>query len=572
VTTFVEHVRMRRRESSGRRLPQFVFIVITLAMTIFVILPIGAMLVQTVYQGHTGFSGFATYREVFGQPETVRALLDTLYLAAGSMVLALAMGTGLAWIISSTNVPLAKYMNIAPLLPMLLPPLIGAVGWEFLLSPRPGLLNIALRAILPGNSGTGPLNIYSLWGMIWVNSLYVTPYVFVIVNNALRNHDSSLDEAARVAGSPTRTILRQITIPMLRPALLGGAILALVTSIGDFSVPLILGEPTQIPVLTTLIYNELSNYPQNVQAAAALGTVLIAVTLVALYFQGRWLRGSSRFVTVGGRGARHRTTTLSAGSRWSLFALLVIYVLLVVVAPILAILNVALRPYWTTDVSLKGLTWHNFGLVFQDPVAMLSVENSLKLAFVGASVGIVIAVLIAYTVQRSKVRGRRVLDYAATIPLAIPGTVFGASLLIFFLDGPVVLYGTNLLLIIAYVAYFLPQGFRTSSAALAQTSPELEEAAVVCGSGWLRSLGKITMPIIRPSVASAWVFLFILMSREVAMSALLASAQTSVISFAMISMWSSGSLSELAAYSVVILLISAGLTIIAQFVGNWRRI
>ena len=531
------------------------------------------MLVETVYRPSTGWEGLSVYRDVFGQPEIRKALLNTVYMVIGSTALAVIMGTTLAWMTSSVNVPLARYLNIVPILPMFLPPLIGAVGWEFLLSPGPGLLNVALRAIIPGNQTTGPLSIYNLWGIAWVNSLYVTPYVYLNVISAFRRYDTSLDEVARVAGSSTFKILRRISFPLLRPAIITGTILAFVISIGDFSVPLILGEPNQIPVLTTQIYNELSNYPQNVQAAAALSLLTIALTVIALYLQRRWLRGTGRFVTVGGRGVRHRETHLGGTGRWALFGILLLYVLLVVVAPILAILNVSLRPFWTaSDLGASNLTWANYRLVMRDPIAIPSIENSLKLALIGATIGIAIAILIGYTVQRSRIRGRGILDYAATIPIAVPGTVFGASLLIFFLDGPIVLYGTTALLLIAYIAYYLPQGVRTVTASLVQSSTELEEAAMVCGSGWLGAMRRVTLPIIRPAIASGWIFLFVLMSREVAMSALLANAGTNVMSVEVISLWANGPLPELAAFSVIVLLISACLTFVAQFIGNRGRI
>ncbi len=201
MTALRERVGSARLGLGSRRVPQLVFVVICLAVGIFVVLPIGALIIQTVYRGHAGFQGLSTYRNVFEQPQIRRALVDTAYLAIGSMALAVPLGAGLAWVISSVNVPFAKYLNVVPLLPMFLPPLVGALGWEFLLSPRPGLLNVMLRAVIPGHQETGPLNIYNLWGIIWVNSLYVTPYVYLIVINAFRQYDSALDDAARVVGS-----------------------------------------------------------------------------------------------------------------------------------------------------------------------------------------------------------------------------------------------------------------------------------------------------------------------------------------------------------------------------------
>lgn len=556
----------------SNRVPQLVFVVIALAMVVFVVVPIGSMLIQTVYSGHAGFLGLRIYSEVFGQPQIERALEDTGLMAVVSTTIALCLGTVLAWIISSTNMPLVRYLGIIPLLPMFLPPLIGAIGWEFLLSPGPGLLNILLRDILPGAQASGPLNIYSLWGIMWVNSIYVTPYVYLIALTAFRQYDTSLDEAARVAGSGTLATFRRVTVPLLRPGLMAGVVLALITSLGDFSIPLILGAPNQTPFLTTQIYDELSNFPENDQAAAALSIITIIITITALYVQRRMLRGQNRFVTLAGKGARRRLTDLGRIRRWVVFVLLLAYIVLTVVVPIIAIFNVSLRRYWTANLGLHGVTWSNYSLVFHDSIAVSSVRNSLELAFIGASVGMLLAVLIAQTVQRSKVRGRSALDYISTIPLAIPGTVFGASLLIFFLNGPIVLYGSDLLLLIAYIAFFLPQGFRTASASLAQLSPELEESAMVCGSGWFGAMRSVTLPLLTPAIASGWIFMFILISREVSMSALLASDNTTVMSVAIINFWQNGYLPELAAFSVIVLLISAVLTVLAQVIGNRRRL
>jgi iron(III) transport system permease protein len=556
------------KELGSNRWPYIIFVVIAAAVGISVVIPMIAVFYNAVFPQQGTFSLGAVV-ELFTRPRTLEAFRNTAILVVGATAFALLQGVLLAWLVTRTNLPHKKLMSIFPIMPLFLPPVVGAVAWVFLLGDNAGLINIALRAILPGDIESGPINIFSLGGMIWVIGLYISPYVYLILQTSFRQYDSSFDEAARIAGSRSFTIMWRITLPILTPAIFAGALLAFVTVLSQFSIPVILGGPPQIPVLTTEIYTELRRYPRDVTSAAWLSAVTIIVTALALYAQRRVLnKGQKRFVTIGGKGARQQPVELGAW-RWPAYVLMVMYALITTVAPILALLNVSLRPYWSTDLSLATLTLGNFDKIVNGYSATWpSITNSLMLATIGATIGLIMAVLTAYTVRRTTIKGRGLLDYLATLPLAVPATVLGAGLLMVFLYPPFALYGTPLLLIIAYVANHLPYGLRSADSAFQQIGSELEESSLVSGSGWWATMRHITIPLIAPALAAGWIFQFVLMSREFSASALLASPQTPVMALVVKDLWDAGVMPQLAAFSVIVMLICFATSIISEVIGR----
>ncbi|MEV8516932.1 iron ABC transporter permease [Dactylosporangium sp. NPDC051484] len=566
------HASMRARVLAAVRIgshqwPYLTFVVMAIAIGIGVLLPMGGVFYNAVFPQAGSFSLEALVT-LFTRPRTVEAFKNTAILVAGATVFALVQGVLLAWLVTRTNLPFKRMMSVFPIMPLFLPPVVGTVAWVFLLGENSGLINIALRAVLPGNLESGPIDIFGLGGMIWVVGLYITPYVYLILQTSFRQYDSSFDEAARLSGSSAITIMWRITLPILLPAILSGALLAFVTVMSQFSIPVILGGPPQISVLTTEIYLELRRYPRDVTAAAALSAVTIIATAIALYFQRRVLRREKRFVTIGGKGARQQRVDLGRW-RWHAFALMVVYALVTTVAPVLAITNVSLRRYWSSDLSLDGLTLDNFDNIINGYSATWpSITNSLVLATIGSTIGLIMAVFTAYTVRRTTIRGRGTLDYLATLPLAVPATVLGAGLLMVFLYPPFALYGTPLLLIIAYVGHHLPYGLRSADSAFHQVSSELEESSLVSGSGWLATMRHVTIPLIAPAIAAGWIFLFVLMSREFSASALLASPQTPVMALVVKDLWDAGVMPQLAAFSFIVMAICVATSIVSEILGR----
>ncbi|TDE10177.1 ABC transporter permease [Jiangella asiatica] len=506
------------------------------------------------------------YRETLTSPGVLSATLNTAMVVVGATTIALVSGVVLAWLVSRTDIPFARVLTIVPVMPLFFPPVVGAVAWVLLLAPEVGLINEFLRAVTGG--AVGPVNIYNVWGVTWVVGIYITPYVYLMIANAFQQYDGAYEEAARTAGVSTLTVLTRITIPLLRPAIMAGAMLAFITALAQFSIPAIIGKTGDVDVYTTLIYDMLRSYPRQLDSAAVLSSIMVIVTMGVLWYQRRLLRRSSRFVTMSGKGLRR--TRLSLGSwRWPLFVGIVLYVLITVVLPAFALLNVSVRRHWSATLSLEGVTLDNFTWLTDGfNLATESMLNSGRLSVIGATIGMLLSVLIAYTVVRSRLKGRSVLDYLATFPSAVPATVLGAGLLMIYLGPPIALYGSNVLLLIAYVAHFLPQGTRTATAAFHQISPEMDEASYVCGASWPTTFRRIAVPLIGPIVAGGWLFLFVLMSRELSASVLIASPSTPVVSVVILDLWGNGSVPQLAAVSMVVLVLSAILTMVVQRVGN----
>ena len=544
-----------------------VLCIVAVFIVFSVVAPSVGIFGRSFYAPASGFT-LDWYRETLASSIVLSATLNTAIVVVGATVIALGSGVVLAWLVTRTDVPFVRFLSIAPIMPLFFPPVVGAVAWVLLLSPDVGLINGFLRAVSGG--AIGPINIYNVWGVTWVIGIYTTPYVYLTVSNAFQQYDGAYEEAARSAGASTVTILRKITIPLLRPAIMASAMLAFISALADFSIPQIVGKAGNVNVYTTLIYDFLRRYPREIAPAAVLSSIMVVVTLGVLWFQRRMLRQRSRFVTMSGKGLRRNRLSLGRW-RWPLFAGVVGYVLVAVILPVFALINVSLQNYWSGKISLGGLTLENFTwLTDGSSLVTTSLLNSGRLGAIGATVGMLMAVLIAYTVVRSRLKGRGVLDYLSTFPAAVPATVLGAGLLIVYLGPPFALYGSNVLLLIAYVAHYLPQGTRTATAAFQQGSSEMDEASYVCGASWPTTFRRIAVPLIGPIIAGGWLFLFVLMSRELSASALVASPSTPVISVAILQLWNDGSIPRLAAVSLVVVALSAILTLIVQRVGNFK--
>ncbi len=555
----------RRRFAGGlgsHLVPALIVVGVLVFVGFAVLAPGVAILRNSLTDAAGHFSG-RVYLDTLTRPGIVTALGNTAIVVFGSVLFALVTGIGLAWCLERTDIPFARLLSTTANFPLVFPPIVGAVAWVLLLGPKSGLINVGLAA-----AHLGQINLYNVWGITWVVGIYTTPYVFLVVASSFRQYDASYEEAARTAGTRLRTILWRITLPMLTPAILAGALLAFVSSMAMFVVPEIIGGPAKVQVLTTIIYNDLNEYPRDLKSAAVLSTVMVVATLVVLWSQRRMLRVGSRFVTMSGKGVRGTRLPLRRW-RWAAFTLVACYVVVTTVLPMLALVSASLQRVYQGSIRPSQFTTANFAALFDsgNGLAWASIRNSGYLSLIGATIGMLVAVLVARTVVHVRSRAARLLDYLSTVPAALPATVLGAGLIMIYLGPPFALYGTNALLIIAYVAHHLPQGVRTASSAFHQVSGDLDEAAYVCGSPWTRTFRRITLPVIAPALASGWLFLFILMSREASASALVASPRTPVVSTVVLDLWGYGDVPRLSAFSVLIVALSAALTALVVRVG-----
>lgn len=461
------------------------------------------------------------YRAVLSSPGTLGVVWSTLVVSVGATTLATVLGVSLAWLVTRTDMPGSRFLEPLNLIPFYLSPLIGAIAWIYLAAPRVGLLNRVIGDWL---------NIYGLWGMAWVMGLFFTPEIYLFASGALRRIDPALEESARVHGSGLLTTTWRITLPLIRPAVLSGAVLVFVSTLGEFSIPVTLGTPVGQDVLVTRIYAAMEEVPPNHNLAAAFSVLLISPTIALLLAHRALLEGRS-YEVIGGRAYRPRRVALGRW-RWVALAGNVVYLACAVGLPLVALLAVSLSRVWVGQLDVRQLTVEHMQYVLlQYPLTWRALRNSLSLAVAGATVAVGIGLCTAWLLHRTGSPLRGVVDLVVSVPIAIPGVVLGVAVLIAYLRTP--LYGTLLILLVAYVTRFLPYGHRAAEVGLLSLGRELEEASRTCGAPWWRTVWRVVVPLVQPALLSGWLLLFIIYVREFPMSLLLARAGTETLSVAL---------------------------------------
>jgi iron(III) transport system permease protein len=487
-------------------------------------------------------AGFAPLREP--------VVLNTLMFGVLTTICALLLGGTLALSLAP-GIPGRSLLERLVVMPLYLTPLLTAMGWSWLASPKSGLLNLLLHASL---GGWATINVISAGGAIVVTALAAAPLPFLLLSDAVRALDPSLLEAARVHGAMPHLVFRRIVLPLLLPAGLASGVLAFVQAIGMFSVPAVLGMPAGFNVATTEIYQLLESYPPRTADATAWGMLLLAITALMMLAQSTLLRHRS-FITITGKAFRPnqhppRAPRLRAVFAWS-------YIMLATVLPLIALLWAASSAFVTANLALMHFTTQHFAYVLFDyPKTWLAVSNSVLLGILTASIVSLLGLAVSWIVLRARHRGTGVLDQLCMVPLSMPAMVFALGLLWVYVQVPLPIYGTIGVLLIAYATHYLPFGVRTTSAALRQLHPELEEAARVAGASWQRTMRRITLPLVQPAVLAAWVLLFVMAMQEVSSSILLYTSRSVVLSVAVFDLWENGNPSDVAALGFLQLAVS----------------
>lgn len=562
--------RVRRR---ARELTPFSLLAgaVAVSLAFLALYPLGRLLLRLFFAD--GRVDLTPFREVFDQPDLGGLLAGTAVVVASSSVLALVVGSVLAWINERTDARMGVVANALPLIPFLLPPIAGAVGWVLLLSDRAGLLNALIRNVA-GAVGititTGPLNIYSWWGLIFVYTLYQVPYVYLMVSAGLRNVDPALEEQSRVCGAGLGRTMREVTIPAVRPSL-GAAVLLMVWfGFALFSVPAIIGPGAGVEVLSVRIVRLLNfTYPPRTLLAVGLSSFVVLVVGTAWYLQTRVLR-SGRHATVGGKG--HKSTPLELGPlKWPARCLVLGYVLLSAVLPLVGLVLVALNGFWTPQ-----LDWGSFDLdsfrevLFEDRMTRTALKNSLSLGIVGATIGMVAAAVLTVYVQRSGRWAGRFVDGAVKFPAAISNIVIAVGFVLAFSGPPFNLNGTYVILLLAYITLYIPQGSVAADAAAAQVGAELTEASHVSGAAGATTFRRISLPLMLPGLVAGWSMLFVRMTGDLSASAILAGTSNPVVGFRILEVYQFGSYAPLAALATVLTIVTMAVVVVVLLLSRRR--
>jgi iron(III) transport system permease protein len=521
---------------------------LALLVSVLVIVPLA-----TVVFGATREGGTFSLRPLLTVLSSTSIIANTLIVGIGATALSVLLGAALAVMLARIRTPGRTLLSRLVTVPLYITPLLTAITWSWLGSPRGGLLNLLCQHIF---GIVSLVNLHTPTGVIFVSALSYVPLPFLLISAALLGMDPSLEESARVHGASTLASFRRITVPLVLPAILGSGLLVFVQAMGLFSVPAVLGMPAGFHVAGTEIYRLLNTYPPRISQAAAWGLLLLAATAILVWLQSVVLRRRS-YVTVTGKAFRPKLLDIGKMG-WLLAFIAWLYVIAAVILPTVTLVWAALVSFITVDPHLMHFDLRHFRYVlFEYPKTYLALKNSLALGAATATCVCAIGLAVSWVIVRTRGLIRPWLDQLSMFPLAMPSMVLALGLLWAYVGLKVIpIYGTIWILLLAYVTHYLPFGVRAAVGALQQVHAELEDAARMTGASWSKTLRWIVLPLTRPTLIATWTLLFILAMQEVSSSILLYTSRTTVLSVAVFDLWEAGNVNALAALSVTQLAIT----------------
>ena len=504
--------------------PKYALMVLLSAFVLyFIAYPLVQILLQSVFVN--GKFSLALHQEVFSRADNFAAVKNSLIVAGASTVFATLFGTIIAFIVVRTDIPFKPAVKFLFLLPFAIPPLFAAMGWVQLIGPV-GYVTRSVQNLFSISSV--PWNIYSQEGIIFVMAVTMYPFVFLIVSGALQRMDSSLEEVARISGSSNFQIMRHITLPLVKTAILAGAVLAFIAAIDNFGVPAVLGMRIRYYVLTTMIYESLSI--PNIPLATAMSMLLVVLAFVAIYAM-RVVEGEAKqYAVIGGKSIRPSVMRLGP-ARPFVILFIAVTLFFFVILPILSLFLTSFIKYFGAPIAWENFSFDNYERVLRMRNTVRAIANSLLLAPMAATILIVVASLISYLNVKAKIWGASKLDTLGMVPYALPGSVIGVAALLAWMRPPIgpSLYGTIWILLAAYLMRYMAFGLRSTRATLQQIHDSLEESAMTHGASRLRTIKDITFPLLKPGIISGWILIFLPAFRELTVSILIWSSGSETI-------------------------------------------
>jgi iron(III) transport system permease protein len=552
----------------GEAMPA-VTLVVVVATSAVVLCHLAVVLWLSFTDGSPGISTLTytlgNFSEVFGTPQTYSILVDTFEFALVSLVVALGFGIPIAWIVERTDFPAKTLLFTLMAIGLLIPGFAAAMGWLFLLHPRIGLVNQFLMGVL--HLTNAPINIMSIVGMGFVQGLNLAPLAFIMTAAVFRSMDPSLEEAAQMHGASHLTVLRRVTLPLAWPGILAASIYIIMTAFAAFDVPAIIGWGNRLFTFSTYLFLLLS--PQDVLprygVAAALSTLVMAFAAAMSWCYSHMQGRSQRYAVVTGRAYRPKLIKLGRGQA-AAWAFLGLYFLMSKILPITLLIWSSLLPFFQlpsprayASISLT----HYFSLPWD--LILTSLRNTSVLAVLTPSVTVVLSLAFSWVVLRSKLPGRAGFDFVAFLPHAVPSIIFGAGALLltlFVLQKAVPIYGTIWLLLMVFTIVRISYGTRMTNSALVQIHPELEESARVSGASEWQAFRRVSLPLLRPTLLYAWLWIALLTFRELTLAVILTTSQNITFPMVVWSLWLAGGLGQASATAIVMLVMMTPLIVV----------
>jgi iron(III) transport system permease protein len=449
---------------------------------------------------------------------------------------------------------------------IIIPGILITISWILIASPNIGLLNHLTRMLFDVRN---VFNIYSFWGMVWVHSIEMVPLTYLLLSAAFQAMDPRLEEASTMTGAGTWRTLRRISLPLALPAVGAALLLLFITTIETFEVPLLMGGRAGVRVYSTEIFLNTSRTPTDWGLAATYSVAMLLLSIVLLCVYFRLVRHGERYQTITGKDFRPRRIDLG---RWRYLtcALALLLVFIITGVPFVMMLYVSFLPLYQppTAAAFASMTWSNYESLFSDTYALNPMINSTLLGIGTATAVVLLVAAISYFAHKTRVPGRKLLDFLGFAPIAIPSVVLGAAFLWFYLILPLPVIGTLTIIGLAYLTKYMPFALRFVSSSMVQIHSELEEAAQVAGVPWWRNFFRIFLPLLKPGLLAAWFWVMVHAYRELTIAIMLARSQNRTAAVIIYDLWERGSFMELSAFGVVMFMLLIVLVGIAHAIGT----
>lgn len=543
---------LRRMEGKKFGIDQIMTILSFVLLLIIVVAPVGMIIYNAVWDSTAKCIDFSMFKEVILQKENISAMRNTLVIGILTTLFATIAGVFFAWLLARSDIPMKRFMKWLFTIPFMIPPFLGAMAWDMMLSGRGGYLNMWLMRTF--DLDTAPFNVNSVGGIIFVQAIYMFPFVYNQVSAALERMDPTLEECARIAGARQFYVIRKVTLPLVVPAISTGMLLVLITSLANYGIPAMIGFSAKVYTLPTRIVDLMDQANGSfvgIRKATILSLLLIVVVSAALYIQNRVLN-VGRYDIIKGKSMRPTLIKLR-GAKYPLLVVSLLFLLMVVITPMAMIFLVSFLKGYGLPFRFENFTLKNYyQILFQNGTVIQSAKNSLFLALSSGVICLFMGVMLSFVIHKVRPRGRGLLEMLAVLPYSLPGTVLAIGCILAWSGAfGLNLYNTIWIILIAYCARYLSYTLKSCSASLQQVHSSLEEASRMCGASRLQSLMDVTVPLIKPAMISSFFLVFLPGMRELTTSVLLVGPNSRTLGVSIYQLRSAGYMPTAAALSVV---------------------
>mgnify|MGYP000850807792 FL=1 len=504
-----------------------VILIVVAFLVIFEVIPLSYLLIRSLFP--KGSFSLESFKRVYTYDLNWTALINTLVISGLTTLFGVILAFPLAFLVGRTDMYGKKFFRTLFVTTYMVPPYVGAMAWLRLLNPNAGVLNKFLMQMF--NLPKAPFNIYTVGGIVWVLTCFYYPYAFITISRAMEKMDPSLEEASKISGASPLKTLMTITIPMMTPSIIAAGLLVFVASASAFGIPSIIGAPGQIYTVTTRIIDFVHiGSDEGLNDAMVLAVFLMVIANIVLYIT-TFVIGKKQYITMSGKSTRPNIVELGKW-RMPITIIISIFSFFVVILPFVTVALTSFTVNMGKPIGLSNMSMSAWNKVFSRASILSSTKNSIIAGLAAAFFGIVISCIMAYLLQRTNVKGKRIPDFLITLGSGTPSVTIALALII-SMSGKfkINIYNTLTIMIIAYMIKYMLMGMRTVVSAMSQVHPSLEEAAQISGANWLRMLKDVTLPLIGASIVAGFFLIFMPSFYELTMSTLLYSSNTKTIGY-----------------------------------------